>query len=263
MNAMDPMPRSPRRVLRLQDPSALQISTEISRNDRMFAGNIAHYLGVGQSALRCIQGALVLVGAAEPRRILDLPCGHGRVVRTLRAAYPESEVTACDLDGDGVDYCAQAFGAVPVRSVENPEGIQLSGRYDLVWCGSLLTHLAAERWEGFLRLFEKILAPGGVVVFTTHGRRTEGWLRRGKADVGLSIEQIYGLTQPQVAELLEGFTRCGFAYVDYAGQQGYGISVSSLPFVIGLVQRFTDLRVAACLEHGWDEHQDVIACSKL
>ena len=262
MNAMNPMTRSSRRVLRLQDPSALQISTEISRNDRMFAGNIAHYLGVGQSALRCIQGALALVGAAEPRRILDLPCGHGRVLRTLRAAYPESEVTACDLDWDGVEYCAKAFGAVPVRSVENPEGIRLSGSYDLCWCGSLFTHLAKERWEGFLRLFVKVLAPGGVVVFTTHGRRTEDWLRRGKSNVGLSIEQIYGLTQPQVAELLESFTRCGFAYVDYAGQQGYGISVSSLPVVIGLVQKLTDLRVAACLEHGWDEHQDVVVCSK-
>ena len=263
MDQTDPTTQTFRMLLNLQDLSALQISTEISPSDRMFSGNTAHYMGVGHSALRSIQAILLLVGAAEPRRILDFPCGHGRVLRALRAAFPESEITACDLDRDGVDYCAQAFEAVPVYSVENPDAIQLSGCYDLIWCGSLLTHLAAERWEGFLRLFEKILAPGGVAVFTMHGRKTEGWLRRGKTDVGLSIEQMYGLTQPQVAELLQGLTRSGFAYVDYAGQQGYGISFSSLPFVIGLVQRVTHLRVAACLEHGWDEHQDVIACTKL
>lgn len=260
---MDLITRSSQKLLRVQDPSALQVSTQISRNDRMFAGNIAHYLGVGRSALSCIQGSLVLAGAVEPKRILDLPCGHGRVLRTLCAAYPESEVVACDLDWDGVEYCAQAFGAVPVHSAENSEDIQLrSNSYDLVWCGSLLTHLAEVRWEGFLRLFERVLAPGGVTVFTTHGRRTESWLRRGKTDIGLSIEQMYGLTPLQTAGLIESFKRCGFAYVDYASQQGYGISVSSLSVVIQLIQRFTDLRVVACLEHGWDEHQDVVACSK-
>jgi len=251
-----------RTPLTFHDPSTLEISTEISLNDGMYAGNVAHYLGVGHSALRCIQNSLLLVGAPEPKRILDLPSGHGRVLRALRARFPTAEITACDLERDGVDYCAQAFDAVPAYSVDDPEEIALSGPYDLIWCGSLLTHLPMGRWEPFLQLFDNLLAPGGVVVFTTHGRKTEGWLRRDTTDAGLSMEQMYGLTQSLVTDLLEGLAQSGFGYVDYPNQHGYGISVSSLPFVVGLVQRATGLRVATCLEHGWDEHQDVIACAK-
>ena len=42
----------------------------------------------------------------EVARLLDLPCGHGRVMRYLRAAFPRAEITGCDLLRDGVDHCA-------------------------------------------------------------------------------------------------------------------------------------------------------------
>ena len=226
----------------------------------MYAGNLAHYLGVGRSALHCIGAAMMLAKAHEPRRVLDFPCGHGRVMRALRAAFPSAEITGCDLDQDGVEYCSEAFGAVGVISHQDPREIQLPGVYDLVWCGSLFTHLPRRKWEQFLALFERALAPGGVLVFTTHGRTTETWLRRKRTDAGLTIEAMYGLTADLSNDLLASFEREGLGYVDYPGQVDYGISLSSAPFVTGLVQRATSLRLVACLEHGWDEHQDVVAC---
>jgi hypothetical protein len=73
---------------------------------------------------------------------------------------------------------------------------------------------------------------------------------------------MYGLTPPLATDLLAQFEETGMGYVDYPGQHGYGISISSLPFVLELTHRVTTLRTVSCLEYGWDEHQDVVAGSR-
>ena len=83
--------------------------------------------------------------------ILDLPCGHGRVMRWLRATFPKASLTACDIDGDGVSFCAETFGARPALSSTDPEDLVL-GTFDLIWCGSLLTHLRPGDWDRWLSI---------------------------------------------------------------------------------------------------------------
>ena len=86
--------------------SELAYSTIISPNDQMFASGGQWYFDIGRSALDCITRALAAAHIV-PQRILDLPCGHGRVCRMLTAAYPAARVTVCHLDRDGVDFCAR------------------------------------------------------------------------------------------------------------------------------------------------------------
>src|SRR4051812_20897648 len=62
-----------------------RVDLRVDPHDAMHVGDGEHYLRVGLSAMRCIRAAT----AGTPRRILDLPCGHGRVLRMLRAAYPD------------------------------------------------------------------------------------------------------------------------------------------------------------------------------
>ena len=88
-----------------------------------------------------------------------------------RPSSPSARLGAGDIDHDGVDFCAATFGATPVYGREDPADVEIDAPYELIWCGSLFTHLPPERWEGFLALFERALAPGGLLVFTTHGRR--------------------------------------------------------------------------------------------
>ncbi len=49
----------------------------------MYTGDGSHYFAVAISAIRCIDAAVQAVGASEPNMILDMPCGFGRVTRTL------------------------------------------------------------------------------------------------------------------------------------------------------------------------------------
>ena len=230
------------------------VERELAPGEGMLdARNLAHYFGVGQSALRCVKLALLASGRHPDaiRRILDLPCGHGRVLRTLRAAFPEAELVACDLLADGVEFCARAFGATPVPSSPGSDLPRVEGRFDLVWCGSLLTHLDAPRWTAFLSHFESLLAEGGLLLFTLHGRSVVERIRHG---------WDYGLADDALRELVQGARARGFGYVPYPGQHGYGISLATRPWVLRLLERFPALRLLYFCERGWDDHQDVVAC---
>ncbi|HVS70895.1 MAG TPA: class I SAM-dependent methyltransferase [Phycisphaerae bacterium] len=149
------------------------VDPSISPGERMPADDPAYYLSVGQGVLRLVKLALLhsLKRPASIRHILDLPCGHGRVLRTLRAAFPSAEITASDLLEDGVDFCAKTFNATPVLSKihPTPDLFPHAGQYDLIFVGSLFTHLDEPRWFEFLSLFHALLAPNGILLFTTHG----------------------------------------------------------------------------------------------
>jgi SAM-dependent methyltransferase len=239
---------------RIMKEYTLDVSREISPNDNMFQGDRAHYFSVGESALRSIWLALAAAGedAADIERILDLPCGHGRVLRVLRAAYPRAEITACDLDRDAVDFCKKTFGAVPVYSSIRPAELLPEARFHLIWCGSLFTHINDRMCLEFLAKFHEWLYPGGVLVLTVHGPSSAYAIRGGHIS--------YGLDESGIHKLLAAYEDCGFGYADYPDTSGYGISVCSPFWVTSQIAELPDLRLLTYTEMGWDNHQDVIAC---
>lgn len=226
----------------------------IGPGDKMFRGNLDHYLGVGESAMRSILAALQAAGRERCDSILDLPSGHGRVLRWLRAKFPTARITACDLDPAAVDWCAQAWNACPVYSVSNIRELRLDETYDLIWCGSLLTHLDWSSWELFIDFFSRHLSSGGVLVFSTHGRRCADWLHVGRVDYGLDREAITGL--------IEDYRRAGFGYRDHPRRCGYGISLAAPHRTLGLLQTRPEFCVIGYAEAIWDAHHDVVACMR-
>ena len=245
-------PVAVRRRVRLdQLGSSLAFDREISPDDRMLEGDPEHYYRWGLAALDCVQTAL---RAAEfdgqPRAVLDFACGHGRVARMLRAAYPEAAITVCDINPDAVEFCARRFNAAPVVGHHVPERTQLPGRFELIWVGSLFSHLDAPRWDGFLRLFSDHLEPGGVLVFTTLGRTIAGDIRSGRRRLAIADPESFGAT----------FEEQGFAYQDYVTQPGYGIAVARPWWVCKLLLRFPELELVSYGERGWFGRQDAIAC---
>jgi SAM-dependent methyltransferase len=199
---------------------------------------------------------MLAAGKDDLMNILDLPCGHGRVLRTLKAAFPEAGITACDLNRDGVDFCARAFGATPVYARKLPEEIQIESSFDLIWCGSLLTHLDFERWPGFLRLFQSLLVPDGILVFTTHGRWIAERLRAGTLNID-------GIPHKALHDLLTSYDRDGFSYEVYELVEDFGISISSPSWVCRQLEKIPNLRLLNYTEKGWYKHQDAVACVKV
>jgi SAM-dependent methyltransferase len=244
------------RLARGLDPSerALLSKTDsrIAPHDAMYVGNGVHYFSVGLSAIRAIEGSITAAGTgtAAPQRILDMPSGHGRVLRFLRGRYRDAAITACDLDSDGVAFCAHRFGARPQHSSTDLETLDLpGGPFDLIWCGSLVTHLDAEANAALLALFARLLAPTGVAVLTTHGALVADRLRAG---------DTYQLDPRAARAALHAYDATGFGYADYPWSPGYGVSVSSVEWIGAAADR-AGLNVAHTIERGWDDHQDVIA----
>src|SRR5262245_895416 len=118
---------------------------DISPNDLMYRSDPNFYFYWGRSAVRAIWSVLAAVEKRDVRAILGLPCGHGRVLRVLRAAFPTARLVACDLDTDGVEFCAATFGAEPIYAHESPARTRIDDQFDLIWCGSLFTHLDETR----------------------------------------------------------------------------------------------------------------------
>jgi SAM-dependent methyltransferase len=153
----------------------------------------------GHRALELIQASLV----REPRTILDFACGYGRVLRWLRAAYPGVQITACDLFPPIVGFCEREFGALPVVTPGDPESLRI-GTFDLIWVGSLLSHVDADWWRRFLTFFHRSLSEHGVLVFTTHGPTVAQGQR--------TRENMMRLSEAHLEKVLADYDLQGFGY---------------------------------------------------
>jgi SAM-dependent methyltransferase len=216
----------------------------------MFQGNDEHYLSVGASALKAVDVALKVAGIDGVMKILDFGCGAGRVTRWLRAAFPEADISVTDLRVSDLEFCVKNFRVTAWPSGTDIDALQAPDRYDLIWAGSVLTHLSAAK---SLNLINKLISwthPRGLVVVSLHGRAAIENRRRNLCaylhDSGWqAIESEY--------------QRLGYGYADYENQTGYGISVVSLDWIAKRVMDMSNVRLVLLTERAWDNHHDVLA----
>jgi SAM-dependent methyltransferase len=212
----------------------------------------AHYLNVGLSALRCIESALQAAQPApEVKSILDFPCGHGRVMRFLRLRFPAASIFATELDETGLNFCRRAFDAKPLSTCSDFDALNFETRFDLIWCGSLMTHIDEAAATALLRLFCRHLNPNGLCLFTTHGRYPAENLETGAFGYGLPPES----RAPIVAEYREK----GYGFATYANQTRYGISLVTRERIRAIASGSGAWKELFYGERGWDNHQDVHA----
>lgn len=233
------------------------LNRTLAANDFM-AGD--DYFNVGKSAVGAIIAALLSAGVASPRRILDLACGNGRITRHLALLFPDAEITVCDLYPEMVQFCVDTFGARPALSTENLAELRFDRDFDLIWCGSLLTHCDAALFVGALHTMRRALATPGVAVATVHGRRA------------LALQHYAWKLCPDTlfrpAE--RAFHRTGFGFINTFDDEakrlfplnanlGGGHSLSSAAYVSGLIAEMEDVALLFYREMGWNGHQDVVA----
>ena len=227
---------------------------EISLTERMHADDDKIYLAIGQSALKAVRLAQIASGKPDFASILDMPCGHGRVLRWLKAAYPNAKITACDILADGVDFCADTFGATPAYSTPVPTIDLFADRYDLIFVGSLLTHVDVHQWDHLIELWHHLLAPDGLLVVTTHGELVAQRIRAGHR---------YGYSTPALSRMLKGYDSVGFGFLEEPPDNpDYGITIARPDWTLARLLRHSDFRVVLSSEALWAHLQDVTAVVK-
>ena len=234
-----------------------RVESRISYADGMYAGNGDHYFRVGLSAIQCIDEALSRTRLEAIRKILDLPCGYGRVFRFLVHRFPNARITACELMPDAVEFCVKTFGAVPAYAKQNPSELSFADQFDLIWCGSLFTHLDQTGIVALLDLFRRSLFPDGLAVFTTQGERV--------VERMISDEYDYGIAKEKIPLIVGAYRDSGYGFTTYpdmseygvTGDAGYGISLTTPDWIRAQAKRVGGLREIYFQAHGWDDHQDV------
>jgi SAM-dependent methyltransferase len=222
-------------------------SEAIAPWDGAFNGDMDAYLAAGESALWNIARALAGAGNPTPGVILDFPCRAGRVTRALRAAWPGATLVAADVSPTAIEFCAASFDAEAWKVVSHlrPDDPEHRDRYDLIWCGSLLSQLHPSQVGRCLSSLLRLLAPNGVLVAAYHGRDSADRLRNSQ-DPGRRV-------------LAESLARTGTGF--HMGEDGResGLSVLAAHWLAAHVTANRGAMLLSLTERGWLDHLDVIA----
>jgi SAM-dependent methyltransferase len=231
-----------------------ELNRTVAPDDGMYVADYAdQYWTVGESGLICILNALVGSWCGDPKRILDLPCGHGRVGRHLKAAFPDAEVFGCDLDRSGVDFCDKSLNMAPIYSEPELTNVNLPSDLDVIWVGSLFTHVDEERTKRWLSYLVGHLAPNGVLVATFHGLYAR------------ELNKIHPyINANSWARVEKGFSETGFGYAPYTEFDlgDYGVSLCRPSKILDIATEIPKTRVVGYVERGWAYNHDVLALTK-
>jgi hypothetical protein len=127
-------------------------------------------------------------------------------MRFLAARLTQASLTPCDIADDAIGFCARRFGARPVRSSPSFTDVDLRERFDLIWCGSLVTHIDAAGIEAILRLLARLLERNALAVVTAHGEEAARRMRQR--------DPLYELGAESAAATLASYERDGFGFAE-------------------------------------------------
>jgi SAM-dependent methyltransferase len=119
--------------------------------------------------------------------IIDFGCGCGRVAR-LMPRYLECELHGCDITEPAIEWCRQNLRGEFFRSADEPPLGVAEARFDVLYAVSVLTHLDERRQDAWLREWQRIVRPGGVLLVTYRG---DGFLARGEPSRRERIEELW------------------------------------------------------------------------
>ena len=230
-----------------------EVPGRIHVNDLMLRSSapkdVAHYRSDALSGLENLEGSLRIANRSwsDVRSLLDFPSGYGRLTRWLTTKVGRELITAGDVDHQAVRFCATEFGVKPLYATRNIRAQVFSDTYDLIFVGSLLTHLTPSACCDILAALIAVMRPRGQIMFTTQGETCLMHLDW----YGDHFKQAASLYRQQIAER-------GIGFVPYPRSKDYGITIQPRSYVETLMRtHFPGLTLVRAQERGWDNHQDV------
>lgn len=232
----------------------------IHPDDDMYTGDLGHYERCGEQFGSFVKTAADLSGAGAPR-ILELPCGYGRVTRHLVKQFAPGQIDAADIMSPCIEFVRATFGVRAIQIVDpvNEFANIQDGAYDVAAMGSLITHLSEPNTRTVVEHFLRKLSPNGVAVITTHGQRSRD---------DLHARNWFEVSDLDRTTLLDAYAHRGHGFVNYSPAHtfekktveevgdAYGVSLTHKDWMTALIEEL-GYSLAKYTEGGWDNHQDV------
>src|SRR5262249_13398357 len=149
------------------------------------------------------------------------------------AFFPDAELYVADLDKAGAQFAAANFGAVVIDTAAD-FSTQPGRKFDLIFVGSLLTHFDRPMFIAALKWFSQALAPGGILIVTTHGRRADF----------IETNVLHHLGS-RWAGMRETWVNSGFAFAETErrGDLSYGFSFTRPFWAVGAAEALPGMRI--------------------
>lgn len=154
--------------------------SEISKNDIMFLNSIYHnndfyasldgYYSIGLNGLNTIRRVLSSAKGNDQisGKILDFAGGYGRVTRFLSGYYGKDNIHCSDVKQDAVQFQVKNFGVTGHLSYFNPDDFLIHDKYEVIFAGSLFSHLNESLFVRWLEKLLKLLNSKGILIFSVH-----------------------------------------------------------------------------------------------
>jgi len=86
-------------------------------------------------------------------------------------ALPADRVWASDIDTGATTFVADSLGVHGVPSCAEPDDLDFGRQFEVIYVGSLFSHLPEQRFGTWLRKLYDLLVSGGILLFSTHSMK--------------------------------------------------------------------------------------------
>lgn len=175
--------------------------------------------------------------------VLEFASGYGMVTRHLRHQLAGAEVVSCDIHDSAVAFINSTLHSRAVNSRHVPEELRFESVFDVVFALSFFSHMPEATFSRWLEALFRVVRPGGILVFTTHG---------------LASQKYFGdVVLPE----------SGFAFIASSEQDDldvaeYGSSIATPDYVIGELYRTIRAPIREFKHSYWWGHQDLYVVAK-
>jgi len=225
---------------------------EIDPADEMFAFALRSLRGSADAAaiLYFSIGRLIADSIGEalawrfpnrpPASLLDFAAGFGRATRFLARRLDPGTITAAEVDPAALAFQAKRFGVRTLLSPMDAEGFDPGPPHEAVVGSSFFSHLSEARFGPWLAKLWSAVAPGGILVFSTHGPEL----------LAESADWSRGIVFRAASE------------TDRLDPEAYGTSWVTPEFVAGEIRRSCAGGSLHAIPFGLDGRQDLYAVAR-
>ena len=160
-----------------------EINTNVAKQDLMFINSLMDhslnstykaYLKTGINARNIIAKAssAAFGNLSNINSILDFASGYGRLTRHLVHDINRNKIWVSDIKQSAIEFQMDEFGVNGVNSTYVPEEFNPLNEFDVIYVGSLFSHLPQDLFKRWLKKLALTLSENGILIFTTLNRKS-------------------------------------------------------------------------------------------